>query len=330
MYSLRIASILDGMNNTPVSEYICGHKTSTPSLHELELATHAHRWEQIDDIQKNWVRAYMQEVTDVEEELLRDLNLPSITAIRYSVLNQSDNDVSGGNPFKYYKLMEDSIDGIFKEWEHELIGGGQVEKANAIYQYWLLQVFSVGIYNTQKQIRRVRKDPNDGVRLENTYLRAIAADGTKRIKTRLGKYYRPELMKALKRMAKEGRNPFEIGRWLHKNIGEGQSWYWNRLARSEATLGINGAFNSESRRYGVQYERWSAASTACEICSYFDGRMWRIGTGPEPVSHTHPHCLCLREPVYQSQQFIEQPWTRPDPYRRPYTASEWELFRQGR
>jgi hypothetical protein len=151
-------------------------------------------------------------------------------------------------------------------------------------------------------------------------------DGGDRIKTRLALDYIKEVLAELKNMAQAGTNPLEVGRRLHRLIGEGSSWYWNRLARSESVLAINSAFMSNARAFKVPYQTWSASTTACDICTAFDGRSWRLGDGPEPVLDSHPSCQCALLTTYLTDDPIQSEWTRETPYDRPYTREERDLL----
>ncbi|GAF70025.1 unnamed protein product, partial [marine sediment metagenome] len=52
------------------------------------------------------------------------------------------------------------------------------------------------------------------------------------------------------------------------------------------------------------------------------------GTGPEPVSHSHPHCLCVLYPVFINidNLDVQNQWNRATPYDRYYEKQELEWF----
>lgn len=305
----------------------------TPNQHEIELAARPHRWKKMRELQKRFFNAFMAEVTEKEIELLGILRLPDIDTVRR--LELRDEEESGGT-FRVTPSQIRAVEDVLNDWREEILGADlakQVGATEAIYPFHMLEAFALASDKyMQDIIREFDASPEEIERrrvrasLDNPYLRRMILAGGQRIRTDLGKKYINEVVAALKRMAKEGQNPFVVGRWLHKNIGEGKSWYWNRLARSESALAANAAFNANGYTYGVKYEEWSAAPGCCEICAYFDGKQWPFGEGPEPVTDTHPHCLCVLRHIYIPSDSVQDRWTRQSPYERAYTREERDWF----
>jgi len=326
---LKHNSLVNGLV-IPDDMAFCGYKTTTPSFHELELANRKHRWPEMQSLHIDFFNSLFREVTEVEDDILAVLNLPKLNEVRESIMYEDEQDIESALKFKYTGRMERELTKEFNEWIEELIGTDLAKKEvtlqEATYPYWMVSAGSVGLKRTQQKIRRLIGDRVFPV-VNNDYLRAVITRGGSRIKTRLALEYLPIVRKHLKVMAKEGRNPMQVARWIHKNVGEGQAWYWNRIARSESGLAVNGAYNASAERNNIPYEQWSAASDACPICAYLDGRIWERGNGPEPVSSSHPFCRCDRSPIFVPEKLVEQPWRRTTPYDRMYTPQELEYFR---
>jgi len=306
LYDARVISIADGLR-IPEDEILHDHKTDTPSLHELGLARRPHRWREMRELHKDFFNNFLSEVTEVEENILGVLQLPGIETVRNSILTETEQDITGESKFKYTAMMDRLLKQEFDEWIEELIGTDLAKKEitamEATYPYWMLRAFSIGLEKQFDKIQRLRKQSDDPT-IDNQYLRAIITQGGKRIKTKLGREYWPLVQKYLRQMSKEGQNPLIVARWIHKKVGEGQAWYWNRLTRSESGLALNGAFNASVRKYGIPYERWSAASDACDICSYFDGKIWKVGSGPSPIEATHPFCNIGSTKIYTCDGWV--------------------------
>jgi len=328
---LQYASIKKGLI-VPENEAFCGIKIETPNYHEMELATRQHRWKRMRDIQRNLFRAFVAEMQEESKDILRILRLPSMDDIREAELQ--DIQPEGTQRFRYTLKMHYEIGEVFREWQEELLSEDLVKVAleDATYPHYMLESFSLGLDKTATDILRELPDyikPEEvesrliQATLRNEYLRGAILQGGDRIKTEIGIKYMNDVRDALKRMARDGEHPMKVGRYLWRRIMEGRSWYWNRLARSESVLALNAAFNASVRQFKVPYEYWSAAPTACPICSYFHGKHWRVGEGPEPVTSTHPHCLCGKRVKYViKREVLQDRWDRPSPYSLPYTQRE--------
>jgi hypothetical protein len=194
--------------------------------------------------------------------------------------------------------LEIEIDKLLNTWLRTMVG----EKGNIglndmpIYQYHILSGFSIGVDKTRAEIEKELPNPPPPVtvNLENLYVAKITDEGLKRIQTKIGKQYKKEILSILETAAEQGLNPLQTARNLHNAIGEGQMWYWNRIARSETALALDAAFVAESKNAGVPYEKWSTTGNPCPICAPLDGKIWRVGEGPRVIYGTHPHCLCVK------------------------------------
>jgi hypothetical protein len=300
----RKVSIAKGLEIPPGMESKtfewCGHKGTTPNWHELELASRKHRWPKVRKLQVDFFRAFMEEVTEIEIEVLRLLNLPDINEVRRA---EFQDETEGSGRFRFTDRMSKELGKLFKKWREEVLGtegAKQVEPMEAIYPYYMLSAFSIGADKTYNDVLKDLPgylDPEQleaarlSATMENPYLRGVFEEGGKRIKTELGRKHIARVNTELVFMASEGTNPIEVGRWLHRDIGEGKAWYWKRIARSESALAIDAAFSASAEKYGIPYERFSTAANACPICMQFSNDIWRVDEGPHPVHDTHPHCV---------------------------------------
>lgn len=308
------------------------------NLADFEL----HQWPEVRKMQGQYFKALMKEVTEFEIDTLRLFGLPDIDKVRMYSLDQDVSPVSGtfeynaGQINQYKKLVTGLGKDILGE---KLFDSLKVQKGvddnTAAYPYYEAMAFNIAAQKTLENALSEAPEWLDEEKLrsliqlattQNEYYKAILEEGGTRIKTRLALDYIKDVLEELRNMAASGTNPLEVGRRLHKLVGEGSSWYWNRLARSESVLAINSAFMANSRAFKVPYQTWSASSTACEICAAFDGRTWPLGFGPEPVADSHPNCGCNLETTYVTEDPIQSEWTRESPYDKPYTREERELL----
>lgn len=330
MNNLRFQSILAGLSNDPQRQCECEHYKQAPTLFELELSTHKHRNPKMQKIMVGFFNAIADKVSKYESDTLKLFKLPDIERIRQAVLDNEQPE--GGTPWKFEPRMMDGYKRIVKEFRDDMVGKDfKVKQPDDfdIYETYEEQAFVVSREEVKSLIERallkLGYTPEQiaailaraAGQFENIYYQTLIREGGKRIVTELGLTFIERVAAALEDMARTGNNPLVVGRWLHNNtpIGEGKLWYWNRIARSEATLASNAAFNFQAKESGVLYEKWSAGSLACDLCASLDGQVWKIGEGPESVTNTHPHCMCVRVPLYLYDGVVQPKWDRPSPYK---------------
>jgi len=279
---------------------------------ELDLATRKHRWPEIQSINERFFRAYYKKALEYYDDILAALKLPDAKTIRQAIAN-GDRGESGtfelpaDRVATYYRILD--------EWSEDLTGKKLSKAAGAmdpIYDQQLSEAFTASFQKYAKMFyeslpEEVKAElsydefyQSIPVNIENRYAMSMRDNGLQRISTRLAETYRDDVLLSLQGMAESGAYPLDVGRFLYKSIGEGQAWYWNRLVRSEATLAVNVSFDYMAEQTGAVYEVWSAAGGACPICSAFDGRVWRVNEGPQPVSDSHPHCTTWNTKIYTS------------------------------
>ena len=273
-------------------------KVTTPNLHELELSTHQAKDRRVRKVMNEFFRACIMEVKEQEIDLLKVLNLPRLNDVIRAELNDGD------GPEEKYILPAGwwkPFNEVFDEWEDELLGGGEVKGLDAIVPTYMLRAFSIEIKKVEeslrKQVRSLSKAVTDPS-LDNAYLESAIADAASRVRAPLSVAARKKIRKWIIKMAREGAYPMAIARKLHKSVGLGKAWWWNRIARSEARLAMNGAFDAAAKQYQFPYETWNLSPTACEICAQFKGGIWKATSGPQPVSDTHPHCTLGSTKIY--------------------------------
>lgn len=283
-------------------------KTESPALFELDLARRPHRWKEVRDLTASFLKSIFKEVTEFEIALLDALGLPEIDKVRLETGGRRQ-ETGGG---KEVGIDDDVLRRILEGFFEPLCGrGADISIDNMpIYQYHTLEGFSIGLNKTRGQVEKELPDsvelpPPLNPTLENEYLAKLTADGLKRIKTKIGREYKKRILEILKEGAEQGLNPLRIASQLHREVGEGQMWYWNRLARSEIALALDSAFVAEAKNDGVPYERWSTSANPCAICAAYDGKIWKVGEGPRVVYDTHPHCLCVKYVYIQKPQTIQ-------------------------
>jgi hypothetical protein len=324
MSIIKKASRMAGlMNNVVIDEFF--GKVETPSRHELERSQESHRQKEMNDLFKKTFLDYADKVEEYEKEFLRVLKLPDIDIVREAFLGEKF--PSTPKKFEMTPAMEKEIRKLFGEWKAELL-----DVEDAIYPSSMKGGYAVGAKASKKEILKLIEKHGEVIffrdvlpNLNNPYLKSLVTNGGVRITAKLGKEYMPEVIKALREMALEGLYPIEVGRRLHGLAGEGQLWYWNRIARSECVLSAGAAYDDLCEQNGIEYDEWSAASNACEVCDALDGHIWEHGWGPVPVADTHPHCCCVRQPILIADKPVQDRWNRENsPYDVPYSAEEIE------
>jgi hypothetical protein len=326
---LRTESLTLGLEPPEHEHCGCTKELQAPTLVELDLASRKHRWPEMRKLEVDFFNALIDCVTWYEQEALNIFGLPNLEQVREAVISGDEGDAG---KFEITSAQVKKYKAMLSDWQYELIADRQLkqdeteDEQEAIYNYYLLTAFAIGLKRSRKQILAAAPEgiapylENIAIQPDyrNAYLQAIRRDGMNRVKTKLALSYRDGVLSWLRIMAREGHNPLYIAKWLHREY-EGAAWYWNRLARSESVLAINASYDSWADAAGVLYDMWSAAGDACEICAAFDGQMWQRGDGPEPVLSTHPHCRCVRVAQWITEgRRINPQWTRESPYDSPY------------
>lgn len=312
-----------------------------PSEIELELASHDHRWKVIREQYKKFLRDIHKELVEFESEMLKLFGLPDIDEIR-NMINEGYGE--DGNKFDFDRMDLTKYKELVKDLQYQLIGQKELEKQkdeekeNKLRQN-LAFIFAGAAKHNSKRILKAAEavEMQDIIapilaehtnNITNEYFNEIYRNAEGRLKRTLNQRQWEQTKKYLLDAAQTGEGRLKVGRKIHNAIGEGDLWRWNRFARSESTLGVNANYNYLSDQSGVKYDKWQANFNACMICSNLDGQIWERGQGPEPVTYTHPHCLCLRVPYFRYEGRVNKPWTRPTPYENPYSAEERENISQ--
>jgi len=346
MSNLRTVSIQYGLKppEAEADTYFCtcGHNhlkgvSHSPSLTEMALAAKPHRLPEMRKEQKATFVSMMDRVTKAETDLLRALGLPDIDDVRKaSIVGEG---IHKGS-FELTGSKEKAVARIFDEWTASVVGDWGKKKEVSpddvpILEMHALRAYVIGAKYTEDLIKEYMPEDMDAGIItgifpdpEERYLNGMLRVAGNRIKSEMSRKHLDKIIPVLRQAARDGTWPIDIGMALHSLIGEGEAWWWLRIARSECVLANNAAFNAMADANGIQYEQWSAAPNACDVCSYLNGRVWRRGEGPEPVSSTHPHCCCARIPRYNAAGRIERQFTR-DPYEKPYSRDEREKMREG-
>jgi hypothetical protein len=300
-------------------------------ISETTIASRAHPWPAVNRSIKGFYKDTMQSVTKMETEILEALGLPSINETRIAALTneQAEGRVWTRWDRKQETALEDAVAGhlnrmLGEPWDTVK---GVRKTGNPIYRYWQMRimvnsadkVFDLisGAKGHPSMVTMIAPDP------EMHKFRAMQQVAGTRIRTEIALKNLPKVKEKLNHMALAGEYPMDVARHLHKELGEGKSWYWARITRTEATLASNLAYDLMAEENNVLYDEWAAGADACLICMQFDQQVWNRDEGPVPVDDTHPHCMCVRIPAYTPPRGdISERWERGDPYGQPYTQEE--------
>jgi len=318
-----------------------------PSTNELLFSSRKHRNPKMAALHRRFFKALMERTTHYEEQMLDALGLPDISAIRRSIILGTTGE--SGEPWRYNDIMFMKLNAIIKEWLEDLLPVEYIKTGKGLTEdiikiKWIIVRFMMEAFGLEADeqydaidsledgtvVTMVMADPT------KAYFRAMLANAGSRITTELAVSRLNKVRDALIDMSLKGKWPIEVGRKLHDLIGEGAAWYWLRIARSEATLAANAAFNEMAAANGTNYEEWDAGPGCCIICAWMDGKVWRTGEGPQPVGDTHPHCMCARIATYTrggTHGRLEPRYDRPSPYKsdpngRPWTKEEIDKMRE--
>jgi hypothetical protein len=197
-----------------------------------------------------FIKSITRTVSLFEKNLLKLLDLPNIDEIRQSFIDedkQNSAPIVGGfrdkfnlvnvNELLEYKKqltpeLENKIDQLLNSWLNAIIGAKNQNDTNdtPIYQSYILSLFNLYVHNDQKSIKNSLSNqaPVDELKSKN-----IIDDGVNRIQKRISREYREKIKTILDNTTKHKLNPLQIARELHKQVGEGQMWYWKRFTVSK-------------------------------------------------------------------------------------------------
>ncbi len=319
-----------------------------PKIQETDLANRPHAWAEINKLEQQWFADTYELLMSSMEDIHRLLKLPSIEETRESI--RTGELPKKQKKFEFTDEMSLKYDRIWQDFQESYIGDRELDIysiSNAygagddpMFSYYTFQGFSAGLSRSDADIKKklmaqLRAMGLKGDQLKKAfddiwakkvqpefhnefYQRSLDA-GQTRVKWKIAQENITKAKRILREMLGEGKGTMDVARYLHKQISEGDLWYWLRLVRSELALAINESFDAQAQQMGVLYEEWQAQSNCCMICSAFDGGVWQQGSGPRPVSETHPNCYCIRIPHFKvpSGKSILQPYKR-NPYDNPY------------
>ena len=314
------------------------NKVLTPSELELALAGKKHRWKDNQELQADWFKTTAGNLIQFENDYLQIFELPTLDEVIESLKPEFEEPKLP--EWKFKKKKWERYKNAVRDFHEDYLGTRKItSKAINLadlpsYQSYMLRSFGIGILHTIKDI--ISNLPDDITKeeiaaiistqimpkLDDAYLQSLIKEGGERISAEFSKTYIKEIRRSLIKMGRERKSPYQIARYLHKQVGVGYGWWWKRITRSENVLAIGGAFDAQVRESECNFEMWSAAANACEICRPLNNAVWRIGEGPHPVSSTHPHCACVRVGLYQAD-IVQKPWTR-NPYETTYEPGEVE------
>lgn len=337
--SLRTLSIVKGMTSGPGYTGMlfcgCGHDHGK-AISEAELAAKPHQWPGFAKIERKFFVDTMDHVTAMEEQILDALHLPGIEKVREYVIDPGE--PSGRKWSGITREMELDLERAVYGFLGNMLGAAWGQKdairkeTTAIYQFYQLLALQYGIDKTAQLLRSAKDRPEiiAGIVADPnmTRFRAMQQTAGTRIRTELAQKNLPEVVRDLQGMAQSGEWPIRVAARLHESIGEGKAWYWRRITRTESALANNLAFDMMGEENNILYEQWMAGPDACVICQTFDGRIWKIGEGPEPVMDSHPHCGCVRIGLYNGGTNIQDRWTRASIFDEPYTREELQALEE--
>ena len=346
--NLHQKSIIDGLippdDQVDVTIKDCGCvntfcKENSPSFAELELSERSHRDKGMNKIIDDYSMALIGKTTEYEVQWIDLFGLPPIDAVR---------DSSRWDDYQKTFTYTDTQIRQFRElidvWEVDIIGEERIPEKkldqddfpdvefymSSGFLYWLDKVDEEIIKNAPPVFASSIITGLNTTPQNNPFYEQVITNTVDRVDDQLANVAKKELVRDIKKIARESGSIMDVARKMHNTSGEGKAWWWRRLARSESTLITNAAFNFDTARNNTPLQQWSATGNACPICTFFDGKVWPVGQGPEPVTNTHPHCLCVLIPLYRTATGIQQPWTRPSPYQQRYSQDELQAFRDGR
>ena len=288
-------------------------KQAAPTLQELDMAARAHQWREVQRHMRRTLKAFVREVTEAEVEWLAILDLPPIEAVREAVAEEAKRAAGervkqgpADGPFDRVGPLSAEkrrlLSRVFDEWAEDMAGPLGVYRTRAV------EAYAIGIahahVNIQNEARRAgaiqfltELPPSLVADAARPAVRRFLERGEALVRHEVSVRYAAEAADEILRGFTEGAGPLEVAKRLHRRVGEGQAWHWNRLARTETAAAVDMGAEDQLKAAKVPYERWRATLGRCPICAALDGKVWAQGEGPRVVWDTHPHCLCVRVPV---------------------------------
>ena len=288
-----------------------------------KVAGERHRFKFAADADRILVNLIRRELLKAEKQVLRLFELPTIQQIE--LFDKGLIEARPGS-VAINDARKQRLHDIVSDFQFAIIGDPIVQKdipqKGGKFGEKMFGVFSkyiAFVFGNLKKIFPGNKSTFNKTRYDPTYnddiFQEILGQGVNRIK---GAIYTDNMDGVVKSIIKgvmvDYLPPLEIASNLHKLYG-GALWQWEMRVSSEITLVMNKSFRIQARQSGVQYEVWSAAANACDICAALDGKKWKIGQGPEPVSSTHPRCACMKSgEFFLGKDPLQDRWTRRPPY----------------
>lgn len=285
-----------------------------PSLAETDLARRPHIWKEINSLETKFFNDTAEILAESIQDIYSLLKLPSIAEVRRSIRTgeipdkQKKFQFPESSQIAYNRIWQDFQQSYIgdKELALDLIVKSQVDydiEDMPTYKYYLYNAYSVGLSKTLAQIKKALMSFLSGMGLKgaelkkafekllskqvipdvnSAYFQSLLKLGMDRVKSKIALANIGKVKQILLEMLGQGKGTMDVARYLHKEIGEGDLWYWLRLVRSEMALAINASFRAQGEAMGLKYEQWRAQSNCCAVCAAFDGQVWEFGTGPEP------------------------------------------------
>ncbi len=286
-----------------------------------------HRWSGLNKIMDKYAGQMVKLCSQYQDAIFKALGLPDADKVRRSLM---EHEGDPGPAFTWTPEKSRRYADLIHAWELEVLGvelsrKGVNTKERGVYVNLLDAVLDFALGQTLQEALESAPDwvDADALKLRRLALAtrgaeylldAVMREGGARIVAELGTRHLGEVYGLLSDWAGTGRGTMEVGRDLWGLIGEGDSWYWNMVARSEGILAVNASWDASVRAYGIPYERWVATAGCCELCDSLDGEMWVAGEGPRPVTDTHPNCLCAVTPVWEGEHDVRDRYDEPSPY----------------
>lgn len=298
------------------------------SNHDLPLccikaAGEKHRLPYSAKAQKELTDFIKTQLFGAEKKALALFKLPNIKQVEL-YLSGKIKDEPG--PVEINEMHRQGLHDIVAEVQLAIIGDDRVKKIfNAkTTGKWGTSMFSVfsghvgSVFDRIKRLFTGDKDKFEHRRYDPLFnddmFQNILGQGINRIKKKLYLDNYKDCIEEMIQGVMANKTPLKIAEILHGRFG-GALWQWESIVTSEITLVMNESFKIQAKMAGVNYEVWSAAAGACDICSALDGKKWKINEGPEPVTSTHPRCACYKYGIFlPGETPIQERWTRIPPY----------------